>query len=130
MKEASAFHYLWHLTINQLREFRTSALQVKLYRGKKQAVSFLTLISTVRLHSKRIGFVIRFYNVYPKSCNRFEINTVNHLPVQNMDNIKLLLGVSLINLLPSFKTCEVFLRSPNDLRGIVFITFFFKGYST
>jgi hypothetical protein len=87
-------------------------------------MSFLTLSSTVCLHSKRIGFVTRFYNVYFKTCNRFEINTVNHLPAQNMDNMKLLLNVSLINLLPRFKTCEVFLRSPNDLRGIVFIAFF------
>jgi len=82
-------------------------------------MSFLTQISTVCLHSS-IGFLTRFYNVYSNNCNRFEINTVNHLPAQNMDNIKLLLDVSFINLLPS---CEVFLRSPNDLRGIVFITF-------
>ena len=88
-------------------------------------MSFLTLISTVCLHSKRIGFVIRFYNVYPKNCNRFEINTVSHLPAQNMDNIKLLLDVFVINLLQRFKTCEVFLLSPNDLRGNVFITFLF-----
>jgi hypothetical protein len=46
-----------------------------------------------------------------------------------MDNIKLLLDVSLLNILPRFKTCEVFLRSPNDLRGIIFIAFF-EGYST
>jgi len=46
-----------------------------------------------------------------------------------MGNIKLLLDVFLINLLPRFKTCEVFLRSSNDLHGIVFVTFF-EGYST
>jgi hypothetical protein len=43
-----------------------------------------------------------------------------------MDNIKLLLDVSLINLLPRFKTCEVFLRNPNNLRGIVFYCFFLR----
>jgi len=41
-----------------------------------------------------------------------------------MDNMKLLLDVSLTNLLQRFETCEIFLRSPNNFRGIVFITFF------
>jgi hypothetical protein len=92
-------------------------------------MSFLTLTSTACLHSKRIGFVTRCYNVYSKNCKRFGINTVNHPSAQNMDNIKLLLDVSLIkNILPRFKTCEVFVRSPNELRGIVFITFV-RGYS-
>ena len=61
-------------------------------------MSFLVLISTVRLHSERSGFVTRFYNVYFKNCKRFEINTVNHPPAQNMDSIKLLLDVSLIKI--------------------------------
>lgn len=42
--------------------------------------------------------------------------------------MKLLLDVSLTNLLQRFETCEIFLRSPNNFRGIVFITFFLRSF--